>query len=450
MVRRGIPLRWRISILTSVAIAALSVIAAFIAFWVVRSSLITDLQRSLNEDAARLSQVYSGDITPDNNDLLRGPTGGVIIQLYDPQGKLFAASSEAFEDPELAAIKPEVVMTAREKVREWKGVLAGRTVQASLAPFTFGSDIGIVAVVATTSFIGTALGQLAKTLSITTIILIIISSMIGYVLAASAIRPITQLAELAAKLDPNNLQTIPYEGPHDEVSQLNDVLNDLIERLRASFDAQRSFLAETSHELRTPLTSLQGFLDRAVRRANPDVQRDLSDARRIAQTMSRLVADLLQLSRGELVRELILHLTDPYEDVLKPVAEEYPGVNLTGQAGSVLVADPERLRQLIRNLTANAVRATGDPTKVELKLITQPTQSILEVSDQGPGIPPDALPHIFDKFYKGAGGGAGLGLAIAKQIADNHGGTLEVESTPEKGTTFRLSLPTLDDSDESI
>ena len=262
-------------------------------------------------------------------------------------------------------------------------------------------------------------------------------------------RPITELAGLAAQLDPNHLEEIAYRGPKDEVGQLNEVLNGLISRLKVSIDAQRTFLAETSHELRTPLTSLQGFLDRAVRRADPEVREELNDAKRIAQTMARLVADLLQLSRGELVREVVPHLLDPYTDLLEPVAEEFPGVGLVGSPGELLLGDPERLRQLLRNLTANAVRATGDPGAVVLRLETQPDCITLEVADRGPGIPPEALPHIFDKFYKGAGGGAGLGLAIAKQIAEVHEGRIIVKSLAGEGTLFRVELPQLEDEEEA-
>lgn len=458
--RRGLALRWRIAVLSSLAIALLSIVASVTAFWVVRSSLIGDLQRALREDASRVASLYQGapqsdaegqsddqaqptpegEAPPQDNaptELPKGPTGGVIVQLYDPQGRLFAASSEAFETTPIAA--PEVVSAAKERVRNWSGELAGRFFRAAIAPY----DSGFVVVLASTGYIGAALRQISKALVLTALVLVLLSGAIGYLVAAAAMRPISQLASAAARLDPNTLHPIDYVGPKDEVGQLSTVLNELIVRLKASMDAQRTFLAETSHELRTPLTSLQGFLDRAVRRGDPTVRRELLDARRIARTMSRLVEDLLQLSRGELVREMVPHLLDPYSDILQPVSEEFPGVALEGEAGEILLGDPERLRQLIRNLTANAVRATGDPAKVSLRLEQADDELILQVSDQGPGIPAEALPNIFDKFYKGAGGGAGLGLAIAKQIADMHNGHLSVDSKGGEGTTFTLRLPRL-------
>ena len=464
IVRGGIPLRWRIAILSSLAVALLSIIAALIAFAVVRSSLTGDLQRSLREDVARVARDYGGSTleTEAESDETEsegaeaqsgaalqlpptGPTGGVTIQLYNATGTFIAASDDDvqdYEDGDSLLIPQEAVATTTKDILDWRGTLGGRPVRAALAPVSF----GVVAVVSPSTYIGTALNQLARALAITGTALILLSSLIGYLVAAAAMRPITQLANLAAQLDPEHLAPIDYRGPRDEVGQLNYVLNDLILRLRASMDAQRSFLAETSHELRTPLTSLQGFLDRAVRRAPPEVRSDLEDVRRIARTMSRLVADILQLSRGQLVREYVPHLLDPYTDILKPVAEEFPGVRLDAEPGALLLGDPERLRQLLRNLTANAVRAAGSPEKVVLALTQSENALVLSVYDSGPGIPPDVLPHIFDKFYKGAGGGAGLGLAIAKQIADVHQGDIEVESVYGQSTTFRVTLPTFADA----
>ncbi len=441
IVRRGLPLRWRIALLTALAIAALSLAAVVIAFGVLQAAMLNNLQRGLRADAETVVSVYQDGSAGTPQDEVRGsPTGAVLVHLYDNQGHLLAASND--DESLEAAIPTEFVVAAHQGgvARDWKGSLGGEPVQAALEPY----DLGVIAILSPIDFIDTALRQVAQALLLTAVGLIVSSALIGYAVAAAAIRPIRQLALLAAQTDPQDLRTLPYEGPNDEVGKLSAVLNDLILRLKAALDAQRSFLAETSHELRTPLTSLQGFLERASRRAGPDVRRDLSDARRIAQTMSRLVADLLQLSRGELVREIVPHLLDPYRDILEPVAEEF-GVRLRGQPGATLIGDPERLRQLLRNLSANALRAAGKPAKVELALESAPQRLILAVRDEGPGIPPEQLGRIFEKFYKGPGGGAGLGLAIAKQIADAHGASLTVESKPGE-TVFRVALPILDDA----
>ena len=473
--RRGIALRWRIAIFSSLAIALLTLLASVAAYAVVRSSLVGDLQRALKVDVARVAAAYTtsreevaSNATPAQNagsqtdsaqvsapqttasqatqlgaeDLQSVATGGVIIQLYTSTGERLAASNDATA-PQSPSLPTEVVTAALSEPQTWRGELAGSPVQAALAP----TSLGAAAVLAPAGYIGAALGQLARVLALAALLLVVLSVALGYLVAAAAARPVTQLAKAAAQLDPGQLQPISYTGPDDEVGKLSAVLNDLIERLKLSAEAQRTFLAETSHELRTPLTSLQGFLDRSVRRSPPSMRGELEDAQRIARAMSRLVTDLLQLTRGQLVRDYTLHLLDPATDILKPVAEEFPGVRLEAQAGHLLLGDPDRLKQLVRNLTANAVRATDNPRKVTLGLFTTDEHVVLLVRDRGPGIPEELLPHIFEKFHKGVGGGAGLGLAIAKQIADAHGGTLSVESFKGRGTTFRVSLPTVEEDE---
>ena len=472
--RRKIALRWRIAIFSSLAIAFLSLLASVAAYVVVRSSLVGDLQRALKVDVARVAAAYTTSqeevgsspapsaqatlprVTSPTfassagseaaqlgaGDLQSVATGGVIIQLYTSAGERLAASNDATA-PRSPSLPPEVVTAALTEPQSWRGVLGGSPAQAALAP----ASLGVVAVLAPTSYIGAALAQLARVLALAALLLIVLSIVLGYLVAAAAARPVTQLARAAAQLDPGQLQPISYTGPDDEVGKLSAVLNDLIERLKLSAEAQRTFLAETSHELRTPLTSLQGFLDRSVRRSPPSMRDELEDAQRIARAMSRLVTDLLQLTRGQLVRDYTPHLLDPATDILKPVAEEFPGVRLEAQAGYLLLGDPDRLKQLVRNLVANAVRATDNPRKVTLGLVSTDEHVVLLVRDRGPGIPEELLPHIFEKFHKGVGGGAGLGLAIAKQIADAHGGTLAAESFKGRGTTFRVSLPTVEEDE---
>jgi len=445
MLANKLSLRWRIAALTALAIAILSIIAAFSTFVVVKKSISGDLRAALRRDAKKLAKIYNGRASQEEIKLSDVPSGRVIIQIYDLTGHLFASSVKDYE-LEQSAISQDIIQKAQasKDVEYWQGSLLSQNLVAALAPF----DRGVVAVLSTTDFMDTALRQLARNLFVMSLIISLISAAIAYLVATAAMRPVSELARLTAELGPDNLVKIEHKGPDDELASLTNVINELTARLKESMDAQRIFLAETSHELRTPLTSLQGFLDRASRKAHPSVRRDLADASRISQTMSRLVADLLQLSRGQLVKEMVPHLLDPYRDILLPIAEEYKGVTLKGKPGEILVGDPERLRQLLRNLVANAVRATGDPAKVELSMRKDDNAIIIEVADSGPGIPEDRLESIFEKFYKGPGGGAGLGLAIARQIAEAHKGKLTVESELGKGTVFSLRLNLVDDDED--
>jgi signal transduction histidine kinase len=447
MVHHSLSLKWRIALLCGLAIALLGITSSLLAYWVVRSRILTNIERSIIVDAKQVARTYEEGlgVAP----ILDGPTGGLFVQIYSPQGTLLATSRQRFAD---APIDVDRVFAARRVgvERVWRGRLADEPVMAALEPVSF----GVVAVVAPTNFLSLLLREIAQVLALVAVLLSAVGGIAGYFVAQWSMRPVSRLAMMAEGFSADRLKLIPYRGPDDEVGRLTRAYNDLIGQLNDALEAQRVFLAETSHELRTPLTSMRGFLDRALRRANPEAQQDLQDARRIADTLSRLVADILQLSRGEIIREVVPHLLDPFEDLLVPIAEEFKGVQLEGQAGELLVGDPEQLQQLLRNLIANAVRACGDdPSRVILRChcsadSKDQNEVVLEIRDNGPGIAPDVLPDIFRKFYKGAGGGAGLGLAIAKQIAHAHDGDIQVESERGVGTVFFVHLPSFADSGE--
>ncbi len=259
------------------------------------------------------------------------------------------------------------------------------------------------------------------------------------------------------------------ERAEREVRELNDRLRarlDEVERLRntaerqsqrleiqakqleEALNLQKTFLAETSHELRTPLTALHGYLRRAEREAGGS--QTLQDAQRVAENMTRLVNDLLQLSRGELVQSIEMHFTN-LGNLLRQVGRDY-GVQAP-EGNYEIVGDPGRLTQVFVNLVTNAIRVTGNANLVRLEMEPRAGEIEVRVVDRGPGVPDAVKPRIFDKFYRGKeAGSAGLGLTIAQQVVTAHGGVIDVTDTPGGGATFRVRLPELeedagDDSD---
>jgi len=429
-----------VALLAAAATAVLAGLTLVAAYVIVRAEMYTDLRRSLREDAVALAAVYGGG----EGSVGIGqaaPTGGVILQVYGPGAQLLAASRPEFEQAQ-AAIPPSDVIGAGLVATEWSGNLLGERVEAVLAPFV----LGVVAVIADPEYISNTLTRLARTLLPVLLILIVVSLLVGYLVAAASLRPITRLARKASLLGPDRLEPLEYEGPRDEVGELTETLNELLVGLSEARDAQRVFLAETSHELRTPLTSLRGFLDRAARKAGQAAAEDLQDAQRVSLTMTRLVEDLLQLSRGELVKDPQVHLIEVGSDVILPVAAEFVGVQVESSEPALVLGDPVKLRQLLRNLLANAVRAAGAATRVRVTAASADGEVEIRVEDDGPGIVPEQQERIFEKFYKGAGGGSGLGLAIARQIARHHHGDLTVTSEPGH-TVFRVRLPLLQEDD---
>ncbi len=215
-------------------------------------------------------------------------------------------------------------------------------------------------------------------------------------------------------------------------------------QLEEALSMQKTFLAETSHELRTPLTALHGYLRRAEREAGGS--QTLLDAQRVAENMTRLVNDLLQLSRGELVQGIEMHFMN-LGRVIAQVGRDY-GVRATHHDVEI-VGDPVRLSQVFMNLVTNAIRVSGSPELVHLESSLRPGEVEVRVVDTGPGVPDAIKPRIFDKFFRGKeAGSAGLGLTIAQQVVTSHGGTIDVIDTPGGGATFRVRLPLPDEEDE--
>lgn len=217
-------------------------------------------------------------------------------------------------------------------------------------------------------------------------------------------------------------------------------------QLEEALNLQKTFLAETSHELRTPLTALLGYLRRAEREAGGS--QTLQDAQRVAENMTRLVNDLLQLSRGELVQGIEMHFVN-LGNLVRQVGRDY---GVRAEAPDLeIIGDPGRLTQVFVNLVSNALRVCGRPDLVQLTAWAEEGRVCAAVIDHGPGIPDHIKPRIFDKFYRGKeAGSTGLGLTIAQQVVTTHGGTIEVQDTPGGGATFRVCLPCPDEDEDDL
>jgi signal transduction histidine kinase len=231
--------------------------------------------------------------------------------------------------------------------------------------------------------------------------------------------------------------------------------DDLLTRADDVLRAQRQFLADTSHELRTPLTTIRGNLD-LLERDLPASERAevLAETREEVDRMARLIRDLLLLGETGRAEEAALERVPIRLDLLvREVVERVAGsdaARVTVQDEPVTVmADEERLRQLIGNLVQNALRhASAEPGAICVRVRRRPPHVVLEVEDDGPGIPPEALERVFDRFYRvdrgrsRAHGGAGLGLAIVRHVAEAHGGRAWAEKRGDgSGARFSVELP---------
>jgi two-component system OmpR family sensor kinase len=287
-------------------------------------------------------------------------------------------------------------------------------------------------------------------------LILAIALIASYLAGARVSAPLRRMAAIAARVDLEpRMPTSDARG--DEVRVLADAFNHMLDRLADAFKGQRAFIADASHELRTPLTVIRGQLEVLAAQEHPDGT-EIRRVERLVQAevarIGRLVDDLLLLAQSEQRNFLRL---EPI-DLVSFVEELFDGITLTAERryelgeipSGTLVADPDRLAQAVRNLARNAIEHTVAPDGlVRLELERVPPDGIrFSVIDDGPGIPAEERERVFDRFHRTdssrtrAAGGAGLGLAIVRAIADGHGGRAYVRATTDsKGARLELELP---------
>lgn len=280
----------------------------------------------------------------------------------------------------------------------------------------------------------------------------------GWWLAGRAIRPIEEISRTASRIATGNVSDrIDISDTDNELGRLSHVLNDTFDRLESAIRQQRQFTADASHELRTPLTVILSETSRGLKRdRSSEEYRDiLANTRDAAERMRSLVESLLVLARQDDTVaptgdecNLAIVASDAVK-LLQPLAAQHDIAVTTHLSDVHVPGDSRALSMVAVNLISNAIHHQESGGKVSVSLSQKEDTALLEISDTGPGIPSEHLPHLFDRFYRidparaATGGHSGLGLAIVKAIVENHQGSITVESYVGKGSTFRVSLPGL-------
>lgn len=284
----------------------------------------------------------------------------------------------------------------------------------------------------------------------------------GYLLVRRALTPVEQITRAAERITQHNLsERLPVSSTGDELERLSISLNRMIARLDDAFQNSKRFVADASHDLRTPLTILRGELEHLAEDARLDAElRDRAGSMlEEVVHLGKIVEQLFTLSRldaGEAQTEWtrfdLAELAKTTVEQMNLLAED-KGVSIACDARQPVPVkgNPVRLKQAVVNLLDNAIKYTPEKGAIQLRVFAANGHALLEVEDNGIGIPPDALPHVFERFYRvdkarsAESESAGLGLSIVKSICTAHGAEVEAQSSVGRGSCFRVRLPLFKD-----
>ncbi|MGD0354615.1 MAG: ATP-binding protein [Dehalococcoidia bacterium] len=307
------------------------------------------------------------------------------------------------------------------------------------------------------AWIGDVMATFRDILAWSALVVLVLAGIGGFLLANRALKPVEQITRIAQDIEYSDLSRRIKVASGDELGRLASTLNRMFERLEGSFDRYRQFVADVSHELRTPLAVIQAETTLTLNKARTESEyrESLELVAQESAYMSSAIDRILSLARSDAGKEYLSLADVNLDELLAEVSadvkllaiEKGLQFNLGPRNNLTLRADRLKLRQLFISILENAVHYTPSGGSVSLSVTEKDGMAVVAISDTGVGIPPEHLPHIFERFYRvdqihsRGDTGTGLGLAIAKSIAEAHGGRMEAESEIGKGTTFYVVLP---------
>jgi heavy metal sensor kinase len=465
----ALPIRARLTIWYCAVLALTLVLTGTLVVLEVQADLRNGTDRALSLAASEIKMGYHAPESDSESDFrevadasLGGlPQAGFAAQLVTSSGKILVQTGV----PPTARARPLVDHLTIAQALAGRPVftaasLGGARYRVLVVPFRNGADPQALVVATSLARSEHAIRNLLVALLVAGAVGLVLAAGSGWWLARRALQPVARMTEEAGLIGAGRGPTERIQVPKaaDELARLAETLNGMLARLEQAVTQQRRFVADVSHELRTPLTVMRSEIDVSLASdaLSGDARSVLESTREEAQRMTGIVENLLTLAR---IDEEELHLIRRPCDLrelaeatareLGPIAgQRGVTIRLTGNRGPV-EADPERLEQVIRNLLDNAIRYSPRGGTVSITVANHHGQVELAVRDEGPGIEPPELEHVFERFYRGnpsrppAGEGSGLGLAICREIAEAHGGGMSATSTVGHGSTFRLRLPAL-------
>ena len=430
--------------------------------------LITSLQRTLLKRAEqiaedfyeRANQIGEKQLIDEIKAIYNPEVNDRFIRVSRNDGNLLYLSGSpkdgSFDPKDIGALKTKFTNPYKFNQRTINGHLI-YIVAIQTSPSKNNTSY-IVEVGSSDQDIQSSLESLVKTLSIALPCFILFAATGGFHLVQKSLTPVTEIMKSAEEITSHNLSArLPVPNTRDNLEHLSRALNRMIARIDESFQQIKRFTTDASHELRTPLTIIKGELEFIFREETlssslkDKLESILEETERLTAitenlfTISRLDAGESRINNSIIdlgvltnnITEQILLLAEEKKIKLKNYLE--PNVEIYG--------DSSRLKQVLVNLLDNAIKYTPEEGSITLKTYSQDSKAILEVNDSGIGIPEEALPYIFDRFYRAdevrerGWKGAGLGLSIAQSIVQAHAGNIQAYSKKDTGTKFVLSFP---------
>ena len=500
-----LPIRWRLALVSFGLLALLLAALGLLISITEENTLLASQAKVLSNEAhITLTQLQATKITPTIQQILAFPTmskdlasvwastmqnalgQNVGVSILSLDGSILATGTDGSNDSALP-----VVSLSRSSVQQGltensassylltndsrgqRNLVVLQLVAGwdkSITPRDVGQDLsGYRKALLQLSLPTTAIDQSVATtrliLALGILAALAIAAALTWPLLNVALRPLVEMEKISSHIAAGALSLRLAEPPaHDEIGRLAHAFNSMVSRLEAAFEKQKRFVADVSHELRTPLTGLGGSLEMLLLRADDGdeetVRRLMSGMYAEVERMQRLVADLLALTRLDEGRVKPCVEAVDIPRLLNEVCERMQGLvhgqELRCQVSPDLPAlrgDVDQLRRVLLNIVENALKFTPPAGRVELVAYSECAEFVtLEVRDTGTGISPESLPHVFDRFYRADPsrtrhalqiGGSGLGLSIAKELVEAHGGTIAVSSIVGKGTTVTIRLPAM-------
>lgn len=436
----------------------LAVIVAMLALFgtIAYRHLSTSLRRGL-DDALRARFIeIQGSIRIDGRQAIFDEKVSEIVMIYDADGRLMQRLGPNVEFSDISGTVEQALFGKSDFQSASRA--EGPDVRFYAVPYNVDPQTRVAIVIGRpTNDIVNVLAYFRLAILNSSFFVVLLAGAGGFFLADRALKPVEKIAETARTIGESDLSRRIDIHTDDELGLLAATLNGMIGRLEAAFKKERQFVADASHELRTPLAILQAESSLALEkeRGREDYQRSLELVSQEVAFMSEVVGKMLLLARSDSGSEPI-----DFEDVklmpfLGEIAQDLEllvqdkGLRLEfGPLEDLKVrGDRVKLKQLFLNVLDNAVRYTPAGGSITASLVRRDSSAVASIADTGIGIPAEHLPLIFDRFYRvdrsrtASDGGTGLGLAIALTVAKMHGGDIEVESEPGRGSTFRVVLP---------